>query len=225
MCWQFLESPMKILAPMSALPPTNRAKWKPSSDLKYMVSVWSAQQNWVLVMFISYITYALSEKVMPYFSQEPISYLTLPTIKNAYKAFSIKINFRPDNVDGKSLINLPFFSAFDLCFWYFIECNLCGSLILPSFPHLTPPVCGGKVSCCMQVSLRKWKLLSGCIWLPHCAHSWLMDSERSAQNNAWAMFSVMFTNSSRESNINLCMVHSFIFPFQNKRNNLVIFLN
>ncbi|XP_054634275.1 basement membrane-specific heparan sulfate proteoglycan core protein isoform X10 [Dunckerocampus dactyliophorus] len=40
------------------------------------------------------------ERVMPYFAQEPLSYLTLPTIKNAYKAFSIKINFRPDNVDG-----------------------------------------------------------------------------------------------------------------------------
>ncbi|XP_070400895.1 basement membrane-specific heparan sulfate proteoglycan core protein isoform X2 [Nothobranchius furzeri] len=40
------------------------------------------------------------ERVMPYFAQEPTSYLTLPTIKNAYKAFSVKINFRPDNVDG-----------------------------------------------------------------------------------------------------------------------------
>uniref|UniRef100_A0A3Q2Z5D6 Heparan sulfate proteoglycan 2 n=1 Tax=Hippocampus comes TaxID=109280 RepID=A0A3Q2Z5D6_HIPCM len=38
-------------------------------------------------------------RVMPYFAQEPLSYLTLPTIKNAYKAFSMKINFRPDNVD------------------------------------------------------------------------------------------------------------------------------
>lgn len=38
---------------------------------------------------------------MPYFAQEPLSYLTLPTIKNAYKSFSIKINFRPDNVDGE----------------------------------------------------------------------------------------------------------------------------
>lgn len=45
--------------------------------------------------------FAFSERVMPYFAQEPLSYLTLPTIKNAYKAFSIKINFRPDNVDGK----------------------------------------------------------------------------------------------------------------------------
>ncbi|KAG5281836.1 hypothetical protein AALO_G00049330 [Alosa alosa] len=40
------------------------------------------------------------ERVMPYFTQEPLSYLTLPTIKNAYKSFSIKITFRPDNVDG-----------------------------------------------------------------------------------------------------------------------------
>uniref|UniRef100_A0A3Q2D071 Heparan sulfate proteoglycan 2 n=1 Tax=Cyprinodon variegatus TaxID=28743 RepID=A0A3Q2D071_CYPVA len=38
-------------------------------------------------------------RVMPYFAQEPLSYLTLPTIKNSYKAFSVKINFRPDNVD------------------------------------------------------------------------------------------------------------------------------
>lgn len=41
---------------------------------------------------------------MPYFAQEPLSYLTLPTIKNAYKTFSIKINFRPDNVDGKEML-------------------------------------------------------------------------------------------------------------------------
>uniref|UniRef100_A0A3Q2QD42 Heparan sulfate proteoglycan 2 n=1 Tax=Fundulus heteroclitus TaxID=8078 RepID=A0A3Q2QD42_FUNHE len=45
------------------------------------------------------------ERVMPYFAQEPVSYLTLPTIKNAYKAFNIKINFRPDNVDGMILYN------------------------------------------------------------------------------------------------------------------------
>lgn len=44
-----------------------------------------------------------SERVMPYFPQDPLSYLTLPTIKKAYKAFSIKINFRPDNVDGEDL--------------------------------------------------------------------------------------------------------------------------
>lgn len=45
------------------------------------------------------------ERVMPYFTQEPLSYLTLPTIKNSYKAFSIKITFRPDNVDGMIIYN------------------------------------------------------------------------------------------------------------------------
>lgn len=41
---------------------------------------------------------------MPYFAQEPLSYLTLPTIRNAYKTFSIKVTFRPDNVDGEARI-------------------------------------------------------------------------------------------------------------------------
>uniref|UniRef100_A0A8C9WAM4 Heparan sulfate proteoglycan 2 n=1 Tax=Scleropages formosus TaxID=113540 RepID=A0A8C9WAM4_SCLFO len=45
------------------------------------------------------------ERVIPYFTQTPLSYLTLPTIKNSYKAFSIKITFRPDNVDGMILYN------------------------------------------------------------------------------------------------------------------------
>uniref|UniRef100_A0A673HYW4 Basement membrane-specific heparan sulfate proteoglycan core protein-like n=1 Tax=Sinocyclocheilus rhinocerous TaxID=307959 RepID=A0A673HYW4_9TELE len=45
------------------------------------------------------------ERVMPYFTQEPLSYLTLHTIRNAYHAFSIKITFRPDNVDGMILYN------------------------------------------------------------------------------------------------------------------------
>ncbi|XP_058499022.1 basement membrane-specific heparan sulfate proteoglycan core protein isoform X3 [Solea solea] len=48
----------------------------------------------------AFTTLQVHERVMPYFAQEPLSYLTLPTIKNAYKVFSIKINFRPDNVDG-----------------------------------------------------------------------------------------------------------------------------
>lgn len=39
---------------------------------------------------------------MPYFAQEPLSYLTLPTIRNAYKTFTIRVTFRPDNVDGES---------------------------------------------------------------------------------------------------------------------------
>ncbi|XP_062871277.1 basement membrane-specific heparan sulfate proteoglycan core protein isoform X2 [Trichomycterus rosablanca] len=40
------------------------------------------------------------ERVMPYFSQEPLSYVKLPTIKNSYKEFKINITFRPDNGDG-----------------------------------------------------------------------------------------------------------------------------
>ncbi|XP_068454510.1 basement membrane-specific heparan sulfate proteoglycan core protein isoform X9 [Clinocottus analis] len=48
----------------------------------------------------AFTTLQVHERVMPYFAQEPLSYLTLPTIKNAYKTFSIKINFRPDNGDG-----------------------------------------------------------------------------------------------------------------------------
>ncbi len=43
----------------------------------------------------------LPERVMPHFTQEPLSYITLHTIRNAYHAFGIKITFRPDNVDGK----------------------------------------------------------------------------------------------------------------------------
>ncbi|KAM6982618.1 LOW QUALITY PROTEIN: basement membrane-specific heparan sulfate proteoglycan core protein [Tautogolabrus adspersus] len=53
----------------------------------------------------AFTTLQVHERVMPYFTQEPLSYLTLPTIKNAYKSFSIKINFRPDNVDGMILYN------------------------------------------------------------------------------------------------------------------------
>uniref|UniRef100_A0A8D3BGI2 Heparan sulfate proteoglycan 2 n=1 Tax=Scophthalmus maximus TaxID=52904 RepID=A0A8D3BGI2_SCOMX len=53
----------------------------------------------------AFTTLQVHERVMPYFAQEPLSYLTLPTIKNAYKAFSIKINFRPDSGDGMILYN------------------------------------------------------------------------------------------------------------------------
>ncbi|KAJ8369771.1 hypothetical protein SKAU_G00097990 [Synaphobranchus kaupii] len=45
------------------------------------------------------------ERVMPHFTQTPLSYLTLPTIKNSYKAFTIKINFRPDSADGMIIYN------------------------------------------------------------------------------------------------------------------------
>lgn len=90
---------------------------------------------------------------MPYFAQEPLSYLTLPTIKNAYKSFSIKINFRPDNIDGKEADCFTFFLVV-----YFV-CPLSSCIIslrlislsslLSSFSHPH----GGKVSYCMPVSL------------------------------------------------------------------------
>lgn len=81
---------------------------------------------------------------MPYFAQEPLSYLTLPTIKNAYKSFSIKINFRPDNVDGEEdrwiilRVSSCWISVL-LCVQYlsyflmFLMCVFCPS---PSLAHL-----------------------------------------------------------------------------------------
>ncbi|KAL1020675.1 hypothetical protein UPYG_G00003200 [Umbra pygmaea] len=53
----------------------------------------------------AFTTLNVHERVMPYFTQEPLSYLTLPTIKNAYKSFSIKVTFRPDNPDGMIIYN------------------------------------------------------------------------------------------------------------------------
>lgn len=52
----------------------------------------------------SYNSSISTDRVMPHFTQEPLSYLTLPTIKNAYKSFSIKISFRPDNPDGEAVV-------------------------------------------------------------------------------------------------------------------------
>ncbi|XP_048206405.1 basement membrane-specific heparan sulfate proteoglycan core protein isoform X1 [Perognathus longimembris pacificus] len=45
------------------------------------------------------------ERVVPYFTQTPHSFLPLPTIKDAYKKFEIKIIFRPDSADGMLLYN------------------------------------------------------------------------------------------------------------------------
>ena len=62
--------------------------------------------------FVCVCLYVLrSERVMPYFTQEPLSYLSLPTIRNAYKAFSINITFRPDNVDGENATSRAFHQA------------------------------------------------------------------------------------------------------------------
>lgn len=43
----------------------------------------------------------VAERVVPYFTQNPQSYLILPTMKDAYKTFAIEITFRPDTPDGK----------------------------------------------------------------------------------------------------------------------------
>ncbi|XP_019367559.1 PREDICTED: basement membrane-specific heparan sulfate proteoglycan core protein, partial [Gavialis gangeticus] len=47
----------------------------------------------------------VQERVVPYFTQSPQSYLPLPTIKDAYKKFEIQITFRPDIADGMLLYN------------------------------------------------------------------------------------------------------------------------
>ncbi|XP_077167850.1 basement membrane-specific heparan sulfate proteoglycan core protein isoform X5 [Paroedura picta] len=45
------------------------------------------------------------ERVVPYFTQNPQSYLVLPTMKDAYKTFAIEITFRPDTPDGMLVYN------------------------------------------------------------------------------------------------------------------------
>ncbi|KAJ6656843.1 hypothetical protein lerEdw1_003174 [Lerista edwardsae] len=45
------------------------------------------------------------ERVVPYFTQNPQSYLVLPTMKDAYKTFAIEITFRPDTPDGLLVYN------------------------------------------------------------------------------------------------------------------------
>ncbi|KAG7472084.1 hypothetical protein MATL_G00104850 [Megalops atlanticus] len=56
-------------------------------------------------MVQAFSTLRVHERVMPHFTQTPLSYLTLPTIKNSYKAFTIKLTFRPDNPDGMIIYN------------------------------------------------------------------------------------------------------------------------
>ncbi|EMP24866.1 Basement membrane-specific heparan sulfate proteoglycan core protein, partial [Chelonia mydas] len=42
----------------------------------------------------------VQERVVPYFTQNPQTFLALPTIKDAYKKFEIQITFRPDTADA-----------------------------------------------------------------------------------------------------------------------------
>ncbi|XP_023578283.1 basement membrane-specific heparan sulfate proteoglycan core protein isoform X10 [Octodon degus] len=48
----------------------------------------------------AFVHLQVPERVVPYFTQTPHSFLPLPTIKDAYRKFEIKITFRPDSADG-----------------------------------------------------------------------------------------------------------------------------
>eukprot|EP00061_Rhincodon_typus_P017529 g46253.t1 len=48
----------------------------------------------------AYAMLKVRERKIPYFTQDPISYIALPTIKDAYHEFEISITFRPDAADG-----------------------------------------------------------------------------------------------------------------------------
>uniref|UniRef100_A0ABM5EK41 Basement membrane-specific heparan sulfate proteoglycan core protein isoform X2 n=1 Tax=Pogona vitticeps TaxID=103695 RepID=A0ABM5EK41_9SAUR len=45
------------------------------------------------------------ERVVPYFTQNPQSFLVLPTMKDAHKTFEIEVTFRPDSPDGMLVYN------------------------------------------------------------------------------------------------------------------------
>jgi hypothetical protein len=42
--------------------------------------------------------------VVPYFTQAPSSYMTLPTLPDSYLTFDIQISFKPEDKNGKALI-------------------------------------------------------------------------------------------------------------------------
>ncbi|XP_041062394.1 basement membrane-specific heparan sulfate proteoglycan core protein isoform X1 [Carcharodon carcharias] len=48
----------------------------------------------------AYAMLKVRERKIPYFTQDPISYIALPTIKDAYHEFEIRITFRPDTADA-----------------------------------------------------------------------------------------------------------------------------
>ncbi|XP_069775261.1 basement membrane-specific heparan sulfate proteoglycan core protein isoform X3 [Narcine bancroftii] len=53
----------------------------------------------------AYAMLKVRERKIPYFTQNPISYIAVPTIKDAYHEFEIKITFRPDAADGMIIYN------------------------------------------------------------------------------------------------------------------------
>ncbi|XP_042199708.1 basement membrane-specific heparan sulfate proteoglycan core protein [Callorhinchus milii] len=48
----------------------------------------------------AYAMLKVRDRVVPYFTQDPVSYIALPTIKDAYHKFEIRITFRPDAADA-----------------------------------------------------------------------------------------------------------------------------
>ncbi|XP_067873656.1 basement membrane-specific heparan sulfate proteoglycan core protein isoform X2 [Heterodontus francisci] len=53
----------------------------------------------------AYAMLKVRERKIPYFTQDPISYITVPTIKDAYHEFEIRITFRSDAADGMIIYN------------------------------------------------------------------------------------------------------------------------
>ncbi|XP_059511622.1 basement membrane-specific heparan sulfate proteoglycan core protein isoform X10 [Stegostoma tigrinum] len=53
----------------------------------------------------AYAMLKVRERKIPYFTQDPIAYIALPTIKDAYHEFEISITFRPDAADGMIIYN------------------------------------------------------------------------------------------------------------------------
>ncbi|XP_078281510.1 basement membrane-specific heparan sulfate proteoglycan core protein [Rhinoraja longicauda] len=53
----------------------------------------------------AYAMLKVRERKVPYFTQSPISYIAVPTIKDAYHEFEIKITFRSDAADGMIIYN------------------------------------------------------------------------------------------------------------------------
>ena len=46
-----------------------------------------------------------SGELVPFFNQNPVSYMSYPTIRDAYKTFDIEISFKPQTTDGLILYN------------------------------------------------------------------------------------------------------------------------
>ena len=48
---------------------------------------------------------------VPYFSQQPLSYLRYPQMKDSYKDFDIELSFKPEKADGDDSFSLSLFAG------------------------------------------------------------------------------------------------------------------